>query len=62
MKTMESVTKNIITLIVTLIGFLKFSLDRETFDFSYRLKRILRKLVVFQALYMVSKLDIGNNF
>ena len=41
MKTIESVTKNIITLVV-LVGF---QLDREALDFSYRLKQISRKLV-----------------
>ena len=45
-----------------LVGFLKFQLDREGLDFSYRLKQISRILVEFKALYMVSKLDIGNNF
>ena len=45
-KTLESVTKKIIA-VVMLVGFLKFQLDREALDFSYRLKQISRKLVVF---------------
>ena len=45
-KKIESMTKNIITLVM-LIGFSKFQLDHETLDFSYPLKQILRKLVVF---------------
>ena len=45
-KTIESVTKNIITLVM-LVEFKKFQLDGEAFDFNYRLKKISRKLLVF---------------
>ena len=45
-RTMESVTKIIITLVM-LVGFKKFQLDRDGLDFSYRLKQISRKLVEF---------------
>ena len=45
-KTFESVTKKVITL-VTFVQFLKFQLHRKAPDFSYRLKQISRKLMVF---------------
>ena len=42
-RTMESVTKSIITLVM-LIGFSKFQLYREGLDFSYRIKQIFKKI------------------
>ena len=45
-KTLESVTINIVTLVM-LVAFFKFQLNRDALDFNYRLKQVLTKLVVF---------------